>query len=68
MSKKKLYYILIVLSIVLFTISMTVLNETTYIGPIVIVISIYLLLGSIVMCCGFIILVTIEYDLGGLYG
>jgi len=51
--KKKmyLYVILIVVSILLFIIAMTVLGNTKFIAPIIIVISIYLLAGSLIKLC-----------------
>lgn len=48
---KKLYYALIILSIFLFIISISLLNNTTIIAPIIIVISLYLFLGSIIKLC-----------------
>ncbi len=51
--KKKMYlYVsLIVVSILLFIIAMTILGNTKFIAPIVIVISIYLFLGSLIKLC-----------------
>jgi len=51
MKTRVLYYFLIILSIVLFVLSMTVLNHTKIIAPVVIVISIYLFLGAIIKLC-----------------
>ncbi len=51
MKKKILYYLLIVLSIVLFTISITILDNTKVAAPVIIVISIYLFLGAIIKLC-----------------
>lgn len=48
---KKIYYALIILSIFLFIISISLLNNTTIIAPIIIVISLYLFLGSIIKLC-----------------
>ncbi len=51
--KKKIYlYVsLIALSILLFIIAMTILGTTKFIAPIVIVISIYLFVGSLIKLC-----------------
>lgn len=51
MKNKILYYFLIILSIILFIISISVLNNTKIIAPILIVISIYLFLGAIIKLC-----------------
>lgn len=51
MRNKRFYYFLIVLSIILIPISLSVLNHTKLIAPIVIAISIYLFLGAIIKLC-----------------
>lgn len=51
MKSKKLYYFLIVLSIVLFVLSFSFLNDTKIIAPVFIVIGIYLFLGAIIKLC-----------------
>lgn len=48
---KILYYLLIMLSVFLFIISISVLGNTKIIAPIFIVISIYLLIGAIIKLC-----------------
>ncbi len=51
--KKKisLYVSLIIISILLFIIAMTVLGNTKFIAPIIIVISIYLFVGGLIKLC-----------------
>ncbi len=51
--KKKisLYVSLIIVSILLFIIAMTILGNTKFIAPIIIVISIYLFVGSLIKLC-----------------
>ncbi len=51
--KKKMYlYVsLIIVAILLFIVAMTILENTKFIAPIVMVISIYLFLGSVVKLC-----------------
>lgn len=51
--KKKiaLYLFTMFVSIVLFVLSMTVLGETKLAAPIIIVVSIYLFIGSIIKLC-----------------
>lgn len=51
--KKKiaLYLTTIFVAIALFIVSMTVLGETKLVAPIVIVISVYLFIGSIIKLC-----------------
>lgn len=51
--KKKisLYVSLIIVSILLFIIAMTILGNTEFIAPIIIVISIYLFVGSLIKLC-----------------
>ncbi len=51
--KKKMYlYIsLIILSILLFIMAMTILRNTNFIAPIIIVTSIYLFVGSLIKLC-----------------
>lgn len=48
---KMLYCILTVFSVILFIASVSLLNDTKIMAPIVIVISIYLFLGAIVKLC-----------------
>lgn len=48
---KMLYVFLSLLSIILFVISMSILNNTKLVAPIVIVISVYLFLDSIIKLC-----------------
>lgn len=50
-NKNKIYYLLMILSILLFTISISVLSNTKMIAPILISISIYLFLGAIIKLC-----------------
>ncbi len=51
--KKKisLYVSLIIVSVILFIIAMTILGNTKFIAPIIIVISIYLFAGSLIKLC-----------------
>ncbi len=51
--KKKisLYVTLIIVSILLFIIAMTILGNTKFIAPIIIIISIYLFIGSLIKLC-----------------
>lgn len=51
MKNKKLYYIVMIVSIILFVISISVFSNTTVLGPIMNVISIYLFIGSIIKLC-----------------
>ncbi len=46
-----LYVSLMIVSILLFMIAMTILGNTKLIAPIIIIISIYLFLGSLVKLC-----------------
>lgn len=46
-----LYVILLVVSIVLFAVAMTILGNTKFIAPIIIVISLYLFIGSLIKLC-----------------
>lgn len=48
---KKLYYLLIVIAILLFGISIWLFNDTKFVAPIMIVLSIYLFLGAIIKLC-----------------
>ncbi len=48
---KKLYYILLVLSLILFIGTIIFLNNTKFVAPIFLVISIYLFFGSIIKLC-----------------
>lgn len=50
-NKKMLYIILILVSIGLFALSITVLDSTKFIAPVIIVLSIYLFLGSLMKLC-----------------
>ncbi len=51
--KKKiaLYLFTIIVAIILFMVSMTVLGETKLVAPIIIVVSVYLFVGSIIKLC-----------------
>lgn len=49
--KKTLFLILIIISLILFLLSITVLDNTKIIAPIFIVISIYLFLGALIKLC-----------------
>ncbi len=49
--KKYLYLSLIIVSIILFIIAMTILENTKFIAPIIIVISLYLFAGSLIKLC-----------------
>ncbi len=51
MKNKIFYYFLLILSIMLFMLSIFVLDNTKVIAPIIIVISIYLFLGSVIKIC-----------------
>lgn len=51
MKNKGLYYILIVLSIILLIVSIWLFNDTKFIAPIMILVSIYLFLGAIIKLC-----------------
>lgn len=51
MKHKKIYYFLIIVAIGLFLFAMTVFNETTFLAPIMIVISLYLLIGAMIKLC-----------------
>lgn len=48
---KKIYYLLIVVAIVLFDLAIWLFNDTKFIAPIMIVLSIYLFLGAIIKLC-----------------
>lgn len=48
---KKIYYIILAISLILFVLAFTVLANTEWVGGIVIGISIYLFLGSIIKIC-----------------
>lgn len=48
---KKVYYSLILLSIILVIISITILSDTKLLSPLLITLSIYLFLGSIIKLC-----------------
>lgn len=48
---KKIYYIMLAISLILFVLAFTVLANTKWVGGIVIGISIYLFLGSIIKIC-----------------
>ena len=45
------YIFLIILSIILFVISISILNNTKFIAPVIIVVSIYLFLGAVIKLC-----------------
>lgn len=49
--KKTLFLILIIVSFILFLLSITVLDNTKIIAPVFIVISIYLFLGALIKLC-----------------
>ncbi len=51
MKKQSLYYLLIVLSLLLFAIPFTILKDTKIIAPVIVVVSIYLFLGAIIKLC-----------------
>ncbi len=52
MKKKICFYVsLIIVSILLFIVAMTILSHTQFIAPIIIVISVYLLMGSLIKLC-----------------
>ncbi len=51
MKKRYLYVSLIILSIILLITTMTVLENTKFIAPIIIVISIYIFIGSLIKLC-----------------
>ena len=48
---QKIYYIMLVISLILFVLAFTMLANTEWVGGIVIGISIYLFLGSIIKMC-----------------
>lgn len=49
--KKIIYIFLIIIAIILFVLSMTVLGNTEFIAPVVITLSVYLFLGALVKLC-----------------
>lgn len=49
--KNRGYIFLIILSIILFVISISILNNTKFIAPVIIVISIYLFFGAVIKLC-----------------
>lgn len=51
MKKRTFYYVLMIVSIGLLILSVTLLNHTKFIAPIMIVISIYLFLGALIKLC-----------------
>jgi hypothetical protein len=51
MKNKIIYIVLIIISIVLFALSMTAFAETQIIAPVIIVISIYLFIGALIKLC-----------------
>lgn len=51
MKHKKLYYFLIIVAIGLFLFAMTVCSETTFLAPIMIVISLYLFIVAMIKLC-----------------
>ena len=46
-NQKRKYYVVMLISIILFISSITILNNTKFIAPIIVVVSMYLLLGTI---------------------
>lgn len=50
-NNKKIYYGLMLLSIILFIGAIFLLNDTKIIAPIIIVVSVYLFVGSIIKLC-----------------
>lgn len=48
---KKLYYWILILSIILVVLSFTIFQSTTLLVPIILVIGIYLFLGAIIKLC-----------------
>ncbi len=50
-NKVYLYLSLITISLILFIVSMTILGETRFIAPIIIALSIYLFIGSLIKLC-----------------
>lgn len=50
-NNKKVYYGLMLLSIILFIGAIFLLNDTKIIAPIIIVVSVYLFVGSIIKLC-----------------
>lgn len=50
-NNKKVYYSLMLLSIIMFIVTIILLNDTKIIAPIIIVISVFLFLGSIIKLC-----------------
>lgn len=48
---KTIYYFIMIISLTLFIIAITLLNNTKLLAPIVIVISIYLFLGALIKLC-----------------
>lgn len=51
MKKTIIYWVLIIVSAVLITVSLTFLGNTTIIAPVIIALSVYLLIGSIIKLC-----------------
>ena len=49
--KKIIYPIMLVLSVILFVLAFTILSNTEWLGGIVVAISIYLFLGSLIKIC-----------------
>lgn len=47
----KLYVLCIVISLILFLIAVTFLNETAFIAPILIVFAVYIFIGAIIKLC-----------------
>ena len=50
-NNKKIYYSLMIISITLFIVTILLLNDTKIIAPIIIVLSMYLFVGSIIKLC-----------------
>lgn len=51
MKKQAFYYLLIVLALLLFVLPFTILKNTEFIAPVIMVVSIYLFLGAIIKLC-----------------
>lgn len=48
---KKMYYVLLIIALILVILAFTLLEETIILGPVTIVISIYLFLGALIKLC-----------------
>lgn len=51
MKNRNMYILIILLSIILFVVAITILGNTKFIAPLIIVISAYLFFGSIIKIC-----------------